>query len=202
MFTGLIQQTGTVENLVVKKNKGTLIVCPKIPFKNIQTGESIAVDGCCLTVVERIEGAVREPPLLAFDLSKETLRKTTIRYYKKGTLVNLERALKVGDRMGGHFVLGHVDGVGEIKSVKRHQGSLEMKIVLPDDSLLIDKGSIAIDGVSLTICNPKKGEFTVFIVPHTEKMTNLGHKKPGDFVNLEMDILGKYVQSLILQGHK
>lgn len=126
--------------------------------------------------------------------------KQKIETYQKGTVVNLERAMKASDRLGGHFVLGHVDGVGKIDHVKRNAGSLEIDVSFPKKfaRYLIDKGSVAVDGVSLTACLTRGSCFKVFIVPLTSKLTNLTYKKVGDLVNLEGDVLGKYVERLIL----
>lgn len=207
MFTGIIEQTGKVQSLAKKGAGGRLYLVPRRPFARLSRGESIAVDGCCLTVVDFKKKEGGSSTTIVFDLSSETKKRTTLWTYRVGTLVNLERALRRGDRLGGHFVLGHVDGVGKIKAIKRYKGSLEMRLALSAGArhavpLLVDKGSIAVNGVSLTICNPKKMEFTVFIVPHTEKITNLGFRKEGDPVNLEMDVLGKYMEGLISKEEK
>lgn len=205
MFTGIIQQTAKVLSLKETKKKRQLAIIHPRAFKKLQLGESIAVDGCCLTVVDFNKNQ------LSFDISDETLRKTTMGGYQKGQIVNLERALKVGDRLGGHFVLGHVDSVGHICRVKRNSNSLRMEIKFSKQlsRYLIDKGSIAVDGVSLTLSLSRDMvrqahhvSFGVYIIPHTEKKTNLGFKKEGDPVNLEVDVLGKYVERLILRDQK
>lgn len=193
MFTGLVQMTGKVFSS--KKNKGGKILTVQIPqpLKKLVLGESIAVNGCCLTVIQA------QQKRISFDVSDETLRKTTLGDLKKGEVVNLERAMKANDRLGGHFVLGHVDGVGYIQNKKIGEGSLELTIHYPKllAPLLIEKGSVTMDGVSLTVCDLKRSNFKVYIIPHTEKETNIRVKKINDSVNLEGDVLGKYVKRLI-----
>ncbi len=186
MFTGIIQAVGKI----VSTKKSQLVVSVPFPTNGIKIGESIAVDGCCLTVVKC------ENKKLAFDVSAETFKKTTLGSYPSGQIVNLERAMRPSDRFGGHFVTGHVDGVGVIQKIK-NGGEMEIESPKSLSRYLIDKGSITVDGISLTVCAPKKNCFTVCIVPHTQKVTNLCTKKVGSSVNLEADILGKYVQSLI-----
>lgn len=195
MFTGLIQGMGRVIQVSKKGLHGKLLISCDIPLKNLKQGNSIALDGCCLTVTSK------KGKNLSFDFSEETARKTIIQYYKQGTLVNLEEPLKVGDRLGGHFVLGHVDGVGKIVALKRYAGSTEIEISPPCHlrKYIIPKGSMALDGISLTVMPTRRGNFKVCLIPHTEKVTNLAHKKVGDLVNLEADILGKYLESLILK---
>lgn len=193
MFTGIIEAVGEVVSFKGSAQGGRLTLRSKPAFKKIQVGESIAVNGCCLTVISK-----KSNPLV-FDVSDETLRKTNLGDFKPGHFVNLERALTLSSRLGGHFVLGHVDGVGTIRSLKRTKGSLEMGVQIPKHLFryLIDKGSIAIDGVSLTVSLQKEGFFSVYLIPHTEKSTNLHAKKVGDSVNIEVDMLGKYVDRLI-----
>ena len=190
MFTGIIEKTGVVSSLEGKK------LTLQARFHKISLGESVAVNGCCLTVVSKKEGR------LVFDLSEETLQKTNLGQLKKGSKVNLERSLRAGDRLGGHFVLGHVDAVGKIISLKRLKSSLIMIVSFPQDlrPYMVEKGSVAVDGISLTLYNLEKTSFKVSIIPHTETYTSLHQKKVGDFVNLETDILAKYVQGLILKG--
>lgn len=184
MFTGIIQTTGKVISFIGNKNGGRFVVQTPISLSKIKMGESIAIDGCCLTVISY------QNKKLVFDVSDETIAKTTMAKYKKGTLVNLERAMQFGDRFGGHFVLGHVDGVGIIVNI----GSDNITIKAPQFLMkyVIQKGSIAVDGISLTACEPKKNSFKLYIIPHTFECTNLPSKKKGDLVNLEVDVLGKY----------
>lgn len=187
MFTGLVQQVGELVSLEEQR----ILVSASLPDDDpIQIGESIAINGCCLTVVSSSDG------VLTFDLSEETLRLTTTGQAKP---VNIERALKANDRLGGHFVQGHVDGIGQLVSIK---DSTVFTFSYPPEfsPFVCAKGSICIDGVSLTIVDPRENEFDVWVIPHTLLHTNLGSKQPGDFVNLEFDILAKHVHRMIQPG--
>lgn len=189
MFTGIITNTGVITQWSPSKSGGQIIVKPNRRFTKVQIGESIAINGCCLTVVSDRKG------VLAFDISDETMRKTAMQSLCKGSKVNLERAMRVGDRLGGHFVLGHVDCVGRIKSITHHDGSIEFVISYPKQyaELLIEKGSVTVDGISLTVCDLKVNRFALYIIPHTLKQTHLDTLKKGGAVNLEFDVLGKYI---------
>jgi riboflavin synthase len=191
MFTGLVQGVGRV---LSRDGKTFSIEVPQ-PFlaEPISIGESIAVNGCCLTVVAIEEHAV------CFDLSEETLARTTFGSLDLGAPVNLERSLRVGDRLGGHFVQGHVDVRGKLEAAEETDGGWVYRFHAPleFDRLLIDKGSIAVDGISLTVVSPKDGRFDAWIIPHTLDATNLVFLKAGDEVNLEFDVLAKYVAKLI-----
>jgi riboflavin synthase len=155
-------------------------------------GDSVAIDGCCLTVVA-IEG-----DRLSFDAVPETLRRTTLGRLRPGTLVNLEPALRAGDRMGGHVVQGHVDAVGSLASAEPEGDAVNMTFRAPEDVLryVIEKGSISVNGVSLTVTAFDDESFSVSVIPHTRAVTNLGRLAPGDEVNLEADLFGKYVERL------
>ncbi len=193
MFTGLVEGIAQVET-VSRIGQGLKIgLRPLFPLDDLTIGESIAVDGVCLTLVEYASGQI------FMDVSHESLERSTLKYLTKGALVNIERSLKVGDRLGGHFVLGHVDSVGTILAVKLVERSHVMKIQM-ERSLrpyVVEKGSIAIDGISLTInaCAPEWVETN--IIPHTFEVTTLKYKRPGSKVNIEVDILGKYVYSIL-----
>lgn len=189
MFTGIIENTARVISWQGSRQSGKFVVMPTHTFKKIKIGESIAVNGCCLTVVSD------KKKCLEFDVSDETVRKTALSHYKVGTIVNLERAMLANARFGGHFVLGHVDGVGKIKAIKKQIGSVVYVIAYPQkfSHLLIAKGSITVDGISLTVCDLTKSEFSLHVIPHTLKETHLSTVKVGTFVNLEFDVLGKYV---------
>jgi len=194
MFTGLIQAVGKV----VEAGEATTILAPSDwkddPFK---LGESVAVNGCCLTVVT-LE-ALTEGTKLGFDLSKETLDRTALGGLAPESTVNLERAMRPIDRFGGHIVQGHVDGVGDLLTT-RTLGEFEVfRFRVPQEGVryLIDKGSIAIDGISLTVVEPVDGEFDVWLIPHTLSHTNLGTMEPGTKVNLEYDVLAKHVEKLL-----
>lgn len=186
MFTGLIQTLGVVREF----GAGRLVLDATWPddHEPIAAGESVAVNGCCLTTIEA--GA------LVFELSPETLARTAFGKLIPGAVVNLERALRVGDRMGGHWVQGHVDGVGSLLAVSPHGAYTEFRFRIPaeGDRYLIDKGSITIDGISLTVVTPIDGEFAVWVIPHTLQHTNLKSARPGDAVNIEYDLVAKYLE--------
>lgn len=189
MFTGLVQGVGRV----IECSPSQLLVHDPESWgaDPWSLGESIAVNGCCLTLVSYTE------PGLTFDISPETWGRTSFRNLKPGAAVNLERAMRIEDRFGGHVVQGHVDGVGEFICSNQHPGSWEFIFRVPEDKYLIDKGSIAIEGVSLTVVEPKDGKFSVWIVPHTFENTALSTLEPGDPVNIEYDILARYLEKLV-----
>lgn len=189
MFTGLVIEMGEVVSLGRKGNGARLSLDAKTLSRDAKLGDSIAINGTCLTVVE-IRGGT-----LAFDLSDETLRSSNLGELKARDRVNLEPAMKLNDRLGGHFVTGHIDGVGRIRT-KTREGEV-WKVVIETEpwiaAYLVEKGSAAVDGVSLTVVDLLKDRFSLVIIPHTAAMTTLGFKGPGDRVNVEADILGKYV---------
>lgn len=194
MFTGLVEETGEVLSLHTAPSggvrlslKATLIA----PTTNL--GDSIAVNGCCLTV------SSKESHTLSFDLLQETLARTSLADVQPGSIVNLERALSAGSRMGGHFVQGHIDGTSEILRIEPVGADMRLQIALPPEGsrYLIHKGSIAVDGISLTIAELDEKSFTLWIIPHTRAMTNLRSRHPGDRVNLEYDLLAKYVEKML-----
>ncbi len=194
MFTGLIQDRGRVV-AVQPRGEGIFarIRPRKIEVGDLAQGESIAVDGCCLTVVER------EGEAFGVEISPETLAKTTLHAFEEGTEVNLERALAMGDRLGGHLVLGHVDGVGRIESRTPVGDFVEVWFSAPSplDRWLVEKGSVTVDGVSLTVNRLREGGFSVMLIPETLAATTLGQKEVGAEVNLEGDVIGKYVERLL-----
>lgn len=186
MFTGLIQDLGRVERV----QSGPMTdVWVASSFEQLVLGESIACDGCCLTVVETKSSSFR------VQASFETLARTTLGDWRTGTQLNLERALKVGDRLGGHWVQGHVDGVARIESIKPEGGAVVVRIELPQAlaPYFIEKGSVAVDGISLTVNGIDANAFWVALIPETVARTSLGRKAAGAKVNLEADIIGKYV---------
>lgn len=190
MFTGLVQAVGSV---VALDGRRLSIQIPSGVWEDpIQIGESIAVDGCCVTVV-----ALGSE--LQFDLSEETLARTAFGGLEAGSRVNLERALRVGDRLGGHFVQGHVDGVGTVLSRSPPDGSETFRFRVPADGakFLIDKGSITVNGVSLTVIAPSGSAFDVAVIPHTLGETTLGDLAVGSPVNIEYDVLAKHVAALL-----
>lgn len=182
MFTGLIQGVGKV----VRLEHGVLEIEAPQSMVDFVIGESVAVNGCCLTVV-------REKPHLVFELSPETLARTALMGVQE---VNLERAMRPMDRFGGHIVQGHVDGVGELLEIEPKGDHSRFRFRVEHDAYLIDKGSIALDGISLTVVEPKNGEFDVWIIPHTLQHTNLRNRKPGDRIHVEYDVVAKHIEKL------
>jgi riboflavin synthase len=192
MFTGLIESVGLVKALAPRGNYQILTVSSSLPSKEISIGESIACNGACLTVVEKQEGS------FTVELSQETAEKTAMSRFQNGAKLNLERALRVGDRLGGHFVSGHVDCTGTVDQVRKIGESWEIAVAFDEafDAFVIDKGSIAIDGVSLTVNETRDGWLSVNVIPHTIGETNLGDLKSGDPVNIEFDLIGKYIMKI------
>lgn len=190
MFTGIIQSTGAINNI---KNSRVSIVVEPLFMGDTAIGDSIAVDGVCLTVVEKGKG------FFTVDVSKETLKLTTLASAKKGIKVNLEKALKPSERLGGHIVTGHIDGLGIIKKKAMKHGFSVVEFSIPDELMrqVVKKGSIAVDGISLTVAEIIGNSFTAHLVPHTLKLTTLGLKNIGDKVNIETDIIGKYVERFL-----
>jgi len=193
MFTGLIESLATVRAIIDEPPGKRLVVAEPRIAAEAAIGESIAVSGCCLTVVA-IDGDA-----LAFQAGPETLSRTTLGALRPGDFVNLERSLRVGDRVGGHFVAGHIDGVGSL--VARHDESewSTCWFAMPGDlaDQLASKGSIAVDGVSLTLVEVTSDRFSVALIPHTLAVTTLGKLRVGNRVNLETDVLAKYVQRAV-----
>jgi riboflavin synthase len=201
MFTGLVEALGTVISLEAKGDQARLIL--DLPFSSeLALGDSVAVNGCCLTVAEPTAAG------FAADLVAETLRRTALGGLAPGATVNLERPLALGGRLGGHLVQGHVDGVATV--LEGPQGpppvpepgaraGTELRIELPDalQRYVVEKGSIAVDGVSLTVAGVGPGWFSVALVPHTLEVTTLGRRRPGDQVQLEVDVVAKYVERLV-----
>jgi riboflavin synthase len=199
MFTGIVEELGTVRDFERRRDTARLTVAATLARDGSELGASVAVNGVCLTVVDRpAEG-------LAFELGPETLERTALGHLVAGARVNLERPLRFGGALGGHLVLGHVDGVGTVERVERVESTARVRIALPDRTLaplLIPQGSIAVDGVSLTIAALAVTTFEVMLIPHTLAMTTFGGLKGGEAVNLEADVIGKYLQrSLALRGN-
>jgi riboflavin synthase len=193
MFTGLVEETGTIKKLKTKSGSVIFTIAGKKTVKTLRIDHSIAVNGVCLTVIKHTA--------TTFDVQavEETLKKTTLGNLKVCSTVNLERPLLPSDRLGGHFVLGHVDGMGTIVSVEDRVTSWHFWIRVPKkfSHYLIPVGSIAVNGVSLTMAEVKEQSFAVSIIPHTMEVTIFKNLKPGDTVNLEFDVLGKYLERLL-----
>jgi len=196
MFTGIIEEVGTVEHLVLSGQTGVLQVkCHRIS-QDLKAGDSIAVNGVCLTAVSFSSQG------FAADTSAETLRKTNLGRLMPGDAVNLERPLRLGARIGGHLVSGHVDGVGRLLGVVPEGESYRFQFELPPDldRYVVLEGSIAVDGISLTVARLGPGSFETAVIPFTLRETNFGRRKPGDQVNLEVDMLGRYVEKLLARS--
>jgi riboflavin synthase len=193
MFTGIIEATGTVEALAPVEAGARLAVRTELPVEALPLGASIAVDGVCLTVVDR------GPGRFAADLGPETLARTTLGALRAGDRVHLERPLRMGDPLGGHLVSGHVDAVGRIAARRSVGASLELDVVAPSEvaRTLVAKGSITVDGASLTVNTVDGDRFSVTLIPHTLAVTKLGDKLEGAAVNLEGDLLAKHIDRLV-----
>ena len=193
MFTGIVEATGRVARLQATADGGRLELCG-VPFAgDLALGESVAVNGCCLTVVEW------SPDTVKFDLLQQTLRLTNLGSLAPGDIVNLERAMQAGGRFSGHFVQGHVDGTGDILVWESHGQDYKLEVRVPAElrRLLIPRGSITIDGISLTAAEIGKESLTAWITPHTRAVTNLADAAAGKKVNVEVDMLAKYVEQLL-----
>ena len=195
MFTGIIEGLGTLKEIKPAGQGKQLVLNADFALEETKIGDSIAVNGVCLTVVEL------EKRRFCVDASPETLSKTTLGKAKVGDRVNLERALRLSDRIGGHLVSGHVDGIGNIKQKKRVGNSIVVSIIVPESitRYMINKGSVAVDGISLTVNQPRCDGFDVSIIPHTAQMTTIDLSKIGDQVNIEADMIGKYVERFVLE---
>jgi len=193
MFTGIIEGFGTISSIRPAGQGKKLIVRADFVLDKTKVGDSIAVNGACLTAVS-IDGKQFEA-----DVSPETLQKTSLGRIMIGDRVNLERALRLSDRIDGHLVSGHIDGIGSIQRRESRSNAIVVAISTAEELLssMIKKGSVAVDGVSLTINSISKGFFEVSIIPHTAKLTTIGFKKSGDVVNIETDMIGKYVERFI-----
>jgi riboflavin synthase len=193
MFTGIIEEMGSVKALRHEAGAARLVVSASAVLGDTALGDSICVNGVCLTVVEM------DKSVFSADVAVETLKVTNLGELKAGAKVNLERALRLSARIGGHLVSGHVDAVGRIRERREEGNGWRIFIDAPDPVLryVIKKGSIAIDGISLTVADVDKKGFSIAMIPHTAKLTTLGFKSAGDSVNLEADIIGKYVERLL-----
>ena len=197
MFTGIVEETGTVERIKQGRDSIELLIQATVCARGLHIGDSLAVNGCCLTVVKLSSRGKNK--LVQFDLLKETWERTNLQYGKAGSKINLERSLRADGRIGGHFVTGHIDGLGKILHWERAGQDHLLEIAAPSGLMryIIKKGSIAVDGVSLTVAKVRKGSFRIWIIPHTLKVTAFNQRKIGDAVNIEADLIGKYVESFV-----
>ncbi len=199
MFTGIVEETGVVVGVKPAEKAIELTVQPRLCAQGLKVGDSMAVNGCCLTVVKITSRAKRKQ--VRFDLLRETWTRTNLQYVTPGRVVNLERSLRADSRMGGHFVTGHIDGLGRITRWERSGQDWVLDVDVPSEVMryLVFKGSIAVDGISLTVAEVRKKGLRIWIIPHTYEVTALRERQVGDCVNLEADILGKYVEQILAQ---
>ena len=197
MFTGIVEETGEVESVKATGASIELTVRTKVCGRGLRLGASLAVNGCCLTVVKLSNRG--QSRLVRFDLLQETWRRTNLQYVEPGALVNLERSLRTDGSLGGHFVTGHIDGIGTISRWERSGQDHVLDIAAPPEVMryVVFKGSIAVDGISLTVAAVQKRGFRIWIIPHTYQVTALRQRKVGDAVNLEADLIGKYVDKFV-----
>jgi riboflavin synthase len=198
MFTGLIEDVGRVGALTRKKGSAILTVETKLAARAMARGASVAVNGACLTVVKKLKGA------FTVDVSPETLARTNLAQLERGNLVNLEQSMRLQERLGGHLVTGHVDGVATVESIRK-QGEFtifDFRLPVRLGAVLVAKGSVAVDGISLTVNACRRDGFSVAIIPFTLRHTNLQARSLGDKVNIETDLIGKYVHSFMSRRGK
>ena len=197
MFTGIVEETGVVEKIKPTAKAIELTVRAGVCGRGLKLGASVAVNGCCLTAAKI--SARGKSRLIRFDLLQESWRLTNLQFTRPGSLVNLERSLRANGELGGHFVSGHVDGLGKIICWERAGKDHVLDLAAPPDVLryVVHKGSITVDGISLTVAAVQKKSFRVWIIPHTFETTALRERNVGDAVNLEADLLGKYVEKFL-----
>ncbi|MBI5185672.1 MAG: riboflavin synthase [Nitrospinae bacterium] len=196
MFTGIIEEIGAIFSFVKKGKSAALVVeCARIT-EALKEGDSVAVDGVCMTAV------TIDKERVSFDLSTETLSRSTAGLYKRGAKVNLERAARLGDRIGGHLVSGHIDGTGKITARKIVGSGIDLEIKIPRDlaRYFVEKGSVAVDGISLTVARRRADRVTIALIPYTIESTTLKTKKIGSAVNIECDQIGKYVENFMVRA--
>lgn len=193
MFTGIVEETGSIMSISGGSNSGVVrILCQKI-LSDLKIGDSVAVNGVCLTVSQKDRNG------FSADVMPETIRRSGLGQLKTGSAVNLERAMAADGRFGGHIVSGHIDGTGKIRSLRKEENALWMEVECSPElmELIVEKGSICIDGISLTVARTGNDYFSVSLIPHTAAVTTMKDRKRGDLVNLETDIIGKYVKKLM-----
>lgn len=193
MFTGIIEEVGKVQAVIKSTKSAKIVINASKVLQETKLGDSISTNGVCLTVTELADHG------FAVDVMAETMRKSNLSHIAKGDEVNLERALRVGDRLGGHIVSGHIDGTGTIMNLEKEDNAIWVTVSAGTELLryIIQKGSITIDGISLTVAYIDDQIFKVSVIPHTKEVTTLLKKKVGDIVNLECDMVGKYIEKLI-----
>lgn len=196
MFTGIIEETGKFLALEQSGSSAKIKIAASLVLGGTKIGDSIAVNGVCLTVVEIAHN------FFVADAMPETLRRTNLGALKNGDVVNLERAMPCDGRFGGHIVSGHIDGIGKISEIQNEANAIWFHISAPGEilNLIVPKGSVALDGISLTVAKIDSAQFAVSVIPHTQSQTNLLFKKSGDTVNIENDMIGKYVQKFLRQN--
>jgi riboflavin synthase len=196
MFTGIIESMGTVKQLARKGEDARLFVDTSMSLDDLKIGDSIAINGACLTIIEKTGS------IFSADVSAETIARTNIKLLKSGEKVNLEKSLRVNSFLGGHLVLGHVDGMGKIQEKVTKANSIQFGVEIDNElsRYVVEKGSIAVDGISLTVNRCEKNRFYVNIIPHTARNTTLAFKKVADLVNIETDIIAKYVEKFLNPG--
>ena len=197
VFTGIVEETGTVELIKPTAKSIELTLRARLCGRGLKVGASLAVNGCCLTAVKVVSRGKFK--LARFDLLMETWQRTNLQFARPGSLVNLERPLRTDGNLGGHFVTGHIDGIGRIIRWERMGQDHVLDIAAPREVMryIVFKGSVAVDGISLTVAGVKKGGFRIWIIPHTFEVTCLRERKVGDAVNLEADLIGKYVEKFV-----
>jgi len=197
MFTGIVEEAGTVERIKPTAKSIEMTVRASVCGRGLKVGDSVAVNGCCLTAVKILTRG--KSKLIQFDLLQESWKLTNFQFARPGSLVNLERSLRANGELGGHFVTGHVDGLGKITKWERIERDHVLDIAAPPQVMryVVSKGSIALDGISLTVAGVGKKSFRIWIIPHTFEITALQERKVGDAVNLEADLLGKYAEKFL-----
>ena len=196
MFSGIVEETARVARLERRAEGCRLAIVSGLDLETVKIGASVAIDGACLTVVKK------ERQELEFDVSWETLRRSTLGKLQPGSMVNLERALRLGERLDGHWVLGHIDGTLELLSSRQEGSGFRLGWSIPEGyrGFIAEKGSVALSGISLTVGEVGESEFAVYVIPHTLKVTTLGRLKVGEVVNFEVDLLARYLKSLLEGG--
>jgi riboflavin synthase len=197
MFTGIVEEAGVIEKITPTEKSIAMTVRAQRCGRGVRVGDSVAVNGCCLTAVK--VSARGRAKAIQFDLLQESWNRTNFQFARPGALVNLERSLRANGELGGHFVTGHVDGLGKIIRWERAGKDHLLDIAAPPEVMryLVFKGSVAVDGISLTVAAVRKTNFRIWIIPHTFEVTVLRERKVGDAVNLEADLLGKYVERFL-----